>query len=126
MELTGKKENFDEFLVKVDELGYAIGDVLPNSWTLNLTDVTRLLNEMLSEKHLKVKQETVTTSDNLVVQVKTILQDTALQVSASLDTILDSNNQVEYMLNWWQWRINCQLALIEVISGFYEKANVED
>ncbi|EEU20099.1 hypothetical protein [Lactobacillus crispatus] len=126
MELTGKKENFDEFLVKVDELGYAIGDVLPNSWTLNLTDVTRLLNEMLSEKHLKVKQETVTTSDNLAVQVKTILQDRDLQVSASLDTILDSNNQVEYMLNWWQWRINCQLALIEVISGFYEKANVED
>lgn len=126
MELTGKKENFYEFLVKVDELGYAIGDVLPNSWTLNLTDVTRLLNEMLSEKHLKVKQETVTTSDNLAVQVKTILQDRDLQVSASLDTILDSNNQVEYMLNWWQWRINCQLALIEVISGFYEKANVED
>ena len=126
MELTGKKENFDEFLVKEDELGYAIGDVLPNSWTLNLTDVTRLLNEMLSEKHLKVKQETVTTSDNLAVQVKTILQDRDLQVSASLDTILDSNNQVEYMLNWWQWRINCQLALIEVISGFYEKANVED
>ena len=81
---------------------------------------------MLSEKHLKVKQETVTTSDNLAVQVKTILQDRDLQVSASLDTILDSNNQVEYMLNWWQWRINCQLALIEVISGFYEKANVED
>lgn len=37
MKLTGKKENFDEFLFKVDELGYAINDLLPASWTLNLS-----------------------------------------------------------------------------------------
>lgn len=120
LKLTGKKENFDKFLVKVDELGYAINDSLPINWPLNLTDSARLLNEMLGNKRLKVKQETVTTSDNVAIQIKTTIQDMELQVSTSLDTTLDSNNQVEYILNWWQWQISCQLALIEAISSMYE------
>lgn len=120
MKLTGKKENFDKFLVKVDELGYAIDDSLPINWPLSLTNSARLLNEMLSDKHLKIKQETVTKSDNVAIQIKTTIQDENLQVSASLDTTLASNNQVEYILNWWQWQISCQLALIEAISSMYE------
>lgn len=120
LKLTGKKENFDKFLIKVDELGYAINDSLPINWPLSLTDSARLLNEMLGNKRLKVKQETVTTSDNVAIQIKTTIQDMELQVSTSLDTTLDSNNQVEYILNWWQWQISCQLALIEAISSMYE------
>ncbi|MCZ3675782.1 hypothetical protein L2721_09145 [Lactobacillus crispatus] len=120
MKLTGKKENFNKFLAKVDELGYAINDLLPINWPLTLTDSTRLLNEMLSDKHLKVKQETVTASDNVAIQIKTILQDVNLQVSTSLDMTLDSNNRVEYILNWWQWQISCQLALIAQVSEVYE------
>lgn len=120
MKLTGKKENFNKFLAKVDELGYAINDLLPINWPLTLTDSTRLLNEMLSDKHLKVKQETVTASDNVAIQIKTILQDVNLQVSTSLDMTFDSNNRVEYILNWWQWQISCQLALIAQVSEVYE------
>lgn len=120
MKLTGKKENFNKFLAKIDELGYAINDLLPINWPLTLTDSTRLLNEMLSDKHLKVKQETVTASDNVAIQIKTILQDVNLQVSTSLDMTLDSNNRVEYILNWWQWQISCQLALIAQVSEVYE------
>lgn len=120
LKLTGKKENFDKFLVKVDELGYAIDDLLPSNWMLNLKESSRLLSDILSDNHLKVKQETKTTSDNLAIQIKTILEDSDLQVSTSSVTMLDSNDQVEYILNWWQWRINCQLALISGISSMYE------
>ncbi|MCT7680367.1 MAG: hypothetical protein N4R92_03125 [Lactobacillus crispatus] len=120
MELTGKKENFEKFIFKVDELGYAIDDLLPSNWMLNLKESSRLLSDILSDNHLKVKQETKTTSDNLAIQIKTILEDSDLQVSTSSVTMLDSNDQVEYILNWWQWRINCQLALISGISSIYE------
>lgn len=120
MKLTGKKENFNKFLAKVDELGYAIDDLLPSNWMLNLKESSRLLSDILSDNHLKVKQETKTTSDNLAIQIKTILEDSDLQVSTSSVTMLDSNDQVEYILNWWQWRINCQLALISGISSMYE------
>ncbi len=75
---------------------------------------------MLGNKRLKIKQETVTTSDNVAIQIKTTIQDMELQVSTSSVTMLDSNDQVEYILNWWQWRINCQLALISGISSMYE------
>ncbi|KAA8794101.1 hypothetical protein F1B97_08960, partial [Lactobacillus crispatus] len=93
---------------------------LPINWPLSLTDSARLLNEMLGNKRLKIKQETVTTSDNVAIQIKTTIQDMELQVSTSSVTMLDSNDQVEYILNWWQWRINCQLALISGISSMYE------
>ena len=66
MKLSGKKENFDEFLFKVDELGYAINDFLPNNWMLNLRESTSLLNDLLVDKHLKFKQETMTSSDETV------------------------------------------------------------
>ncbi|MEK3610229.1 hypothetical protein GTH53_02660 [Lactobacillus crispatus] len=120
MKLTGKKENFDEFLFKVDELGYAINDLLPASWTLNLSESTNNLSELLSDSHLKIKQKTVTSTDSVAIQIKTSLQDTELQVSASSDVTLESENQLEYVLNWWQWQINCQLALIAEISNVFE------
>ncbi|KWU08889.1 hypothetical protein [Lactobacillus crispatus] len=120
MKLTGKKENFDEFLFKVDELGYAINDLLPASWTLNLSESTNKLSELLSDSHLKIKQKTVTSTDSVAIQIKTSLQDTELQVSASSDVTLESENQLEYVLNWWQWQINCQLALIAEISNVFE------
>ena len=44
MELTGKKENFEKFIFKVDELGYAIDDLLPSNWMLNLKESSRLLS----------------------------------------------------------------------------------
>lgn len=120
MKLTGKKENFDEFLFKVDELGYAINDLLPASWTLNLSESTNKLSELLSDSHLKIKQKTVTSTDSVAIQIKTSLQDTELQVSASSVVTLESENQLEYVLNWWQWQINCQLALIAEISNVFE------
>lgn len=120
MKLTGKKENFDEFLFKVDELGYAINDLLPASWTLNLIESTNKLSELLSDSHLKIKQKTVTSTDSVAIQIKTSLQDTELQVSASSVVTLESENQLEYVLNWWQWQINCQLALIAEISNVFE------
>ena len=120
MKLTGKKENFDEFLFKVDELGYAINDLLPASWTLNLSESTNKLSELLSDSHLKIKQKTVTSTDSVAIQIKTSLQDTELQVSASSVVTLESENQLEYVLNWWQWQINCQLALIAEISSVFE------
>lgn len=120
MKLTGKKENFDEFLFKVDELGYAINDLLPASWTLNLSESTNKLSELLSDSHLKIKQKTVTSTDSVAIQIKTSLQDTELQVSASSDVTLESENQLEYVLNWGQWQINCQLALIAEISNVFE------
>lgn len=120
MKLTGKKENFDEFLFKVDELGYAINDLLPASWTLNLSESTNNLSELLSDSHLKIKQKTVTSTDSVAIQIKTSLQDTELQVSASSDVTLESENQLEYVLNWGQWQINCQLALIAEISNVFE------
>jgi len=120
MRLTGKKENFDEFLFKVDELGYAINDLLPASWTLNLSESTNKLSELLSDSHLKIKQKTVTSTDSVAIQIKTSLQDTELQVSASSVVTLESENQLEYVLNWWQWQINCQLALIAEISNVFE------
>lgn len=120
MKLTGKKENFDEFLFKVDELGYAINDLLPASWTLNLSESTNKLSELLSDSHLKIKQKTVTSTDSVAIQIKTSLQDTELQVSASSDVTLESENQLEYVLNWWQWQINCKLALIAEISNVFE------
>ncbi|GMM14601.1 MULTISPECIES: hypothetical protein [Lactobacillus] len=120
MKLTGKKENFDEFLFKVDELGYAINDLLPASWTLNLSESTNKLSELLSDSHLKIKQKTVTSTDSVAIQIKTSLQDTELQVSASSVVTLESENQLEYVLNWWQWQINCQLALIVEISNVFE------
>lgn len=120
MKLTGKKENFDEFLFKVDELGYAINDLLPASWTLNLSESTNKLSELLSDSHLKIKQKTVTSTDSVAIQIKTSLQDTELQVSASSDVTLESENQLEYVLNWWHWQINCQLALIAEISNVFE------
>ena len=120
MKLTGKKENFDEFLFKVDELGYAINDLLPASWTLNLSESTNKLSELLSDSHLKIKQKTVTSTDSVAIQIKTSLQDTELQVSASSVVTLESENQLEYVLNWWQWQINCQLALIAEISNVLE------
>lgn len=120
MKLTGKKENFDEFLFKVDELGYAINDLLPASWTLNLSESTNNLSELLSDSHLKIKQKTVTSTDSVAIQIKTSLQDTELQVSASSVVTLESENQLEYVLNWWQWQINCQLALIAEISNVFE------
>ncbi|KWX56283.1 hypothetical protein AEL93_10235 [Lactobacillus crispatus] len=107
-------------MFKVDELGYAIDDLVPSNWMLNLKESSRLLSDILSDNHFKVKQETKTTSDNLAIQIKTILEDSDLQVSTSSVTMLDSNDQVEYILNWWQWRINCQLALISGISSMYE------
>ena len=120
MKLTGKKENFDEFLFKVDELGYAINDLLPASWTLNISESTNKLSELLSDSHLKIKQKTVTSTDSVAIQIKTSLQDTELQVSASSVVTLESENQLEYVLNWWQWQINCQLALIAEISNVFE------
>ena len=120
MKLTGKKENFDEFLFKVDELSYAINDLLPASWTLNLSESTNKLSELLSDSHLKIKQKTVTSTDSVAIQIKTSLQDTELQVSASSVVTLESENQLEYVLNWWQWQINCQLALIAEISNVFE------
>lgn len=120
MKLTGKKENFDEFLFKVDELGYAINDLLPASWTLNLSESTNKLSELLSDSRLKIKQKTVTSTDSVAIQIKTSLQDTELQVSASSVVTLESENQLEYVLNWWQWQINCQLALIAEISNVFE------
>lgn len=120
MKLTGKKENFDEFLFKVDELGYAINDLLPASWTLNLSESTNKLSELFSDSHLKIKQKTVTSTDSVAIQIKTSLQDTELQVSASSVVTLESENQLEYVLNWWQWQINCQLALIAEISNVFE------
>ena len=120
MKLTGKKENFDEFLFKVDELGYALNDLLPASWTLNLSESTNKLSELLSDSHLKIKQKTVTSTDSVAIQIKTSLQDTELQVSASSVVTLESENQLEYVLNWWQWQINCQLALIAEISNVFE------
>ena len=90
MKLTGKKENFDEFLFKVDELGYAINDLLPASWTLNLSESTNKLSELLSDSHLKIKQKTVTSTDSVAIQIKTSLQDTELQVSASSVVTLES------------------------------------
>lgn len=120
MKLTGKKENFDEFLFKVDELGYAINDLLPANWTLNLSESTNKLSELLSDSHLKIKQKTVTSTDSVAIQIKTSLQDTELQVSASSVVTLESENQLEYVLNWWQWQINCQLALIAEISNVFE------
>ena len=120
MKLTGKKENFDEFLFKVDELGYAINDLLPASWTLNLSESTNKLSELLSDSHLKIKQKTVTSADSVAIQIKTSLQDTGLRVSASSVVTLESENQLEYVLNWWQWQINCQLALIAEISNVFE------
>ena len=120
MKLTGKKENFDEFLFKVDELGYAINDLLPASWTLNLSESTNKLSELLSDSHLKIKQKTVTSTDSVAIQIKTSLQDTELQVSTSSVVTLESENQLEYVLNWWQWQINCQLALIAEISNVFE------
>ncbi|MBN6049596.1 hypothetical protein [Lactobacillus helveticus] len=122
MKLSGKKENFDEFLFKVDELGYAINDLLPNNWMLNLRESTSLLNDLLDDKHLKFKQETVTSSDNIAIQIKTTLQDTDLQVFTSSVVILKSEDQIEYVLNWWLWQINCQLALIAEISNVFETA----
>jgi len=122
MKLSGKKENFDEFLFKVDELGYAINDFLPNNWMLNLRESTSLLNDLLVDKHLKFKQETMTSSDNIAIQIKTTLQDTDLQVSTSSIVILKSEDQIEYVLNWWLWQINCQLALIAEISNVFETA----
>ncbi|MCT7690187.1 hypothetical protein [Lactobacillus helveticus] len=122
MKLSGKKENFDEFLFKVDELGYAINDLLPNNWMLNLRESTSLLNDLLGDKHLKFKQETVTSSDNIAIQIKTTLQDTDLQVFTSSVVILKSEDQIEYVLNWWLWQINCQLALIAEISNVFETA----
>lgn len=120
MKLTGKKENFDEFLFKVDELGYAINDLLSASWTLNLSESTNKLSELLSDSHLKIKQKTVTSTDSVAIQIKTSLQDTELQVSTSSVVTLESENQLEYVLNWWQWQINCQLALIAEISNVFE------
>lgn len=122
MKLSGKRENFDEFLFKVDELGYAINDLLPNNWMLNLRDSTSLLTDLLSDKHLKFKQETVTSSDNIAIQIKTTLQDADLQVSTSSVVLLKSDDQIEYVLNWWLWQINCQLALIAEISNVFETA----
>lgn len=122
MKLSGKKENFDEFLFKVDELGYAINDFLPNNWMLNLRESTSLLNDLLVDKHLKFKQEIMTSSDNIAIQIKTTLQDTDLQVSTSSIVILKSEDQIEYVLNWWLWQINCQLALIAEISNVFETA----
>ncbi|MCT3401226.1 hypothetical protein [Lactobacillus helveticus] len=122
MKLSGKKENFDEFLFKVDELGYAINDLLPNNWMLNLRESTSLLNDLLGDKLLKFKQETMTSSDNIAIQIKTTLQDTDLQVSTSSIVILKSEDQIEYVLNWWLWQINCQLALIAEISNVFETA----
>lgn len=122
MKLSGKKENFDEFLFKVDELGYAINDLLPNNWMLNLRESTSLLNDLLGDKLLKFKQETMTSSDNIAIQIKTTLQDTDLQVSTSSIVILKSEDQIEYVLNCWLWQINCQLALIAEISNVFETA----
>lgn len=62
----------------------------------------------------------MTSTDSVAIQIKTSLQDTELQVSASSDVTLESENQLEYVLNWWQWQINCQLALIAEISNVFE------
>ena len=64
----------------------------------------------------------MTSSDNIAIQIKTTLQDTDLQVFTSSVVILKSEDQIEYVLNWWLWQINCQLALIAKISNVFETA----
>ncbi|RVU71206.1 MULTISPECIES: hypothetical protein [Lactobacillus] len=123
MKLIGNKNNFEKFLAKVNEMGYLMDDMLPSDWGLNLTRTSVKLNDLLAEYHFKMNQVTVTKTDNDVIKIQTTLLDTDLNVSAKTTTILEANNQIDYIdhfINWWQWQFNCKLALIASCINLFE------